>query len=117
MAFRRPLKFVVNKNSSQAGGNSTFALMSNDDISLIRQQAIYELAKDPVYRLLVTVQGDGELDTISDTRVTSAAAVLALLHLFLLIQVRVFSVQLILIFVGYGIQLILQDSILMHICT
>ena len=75
MAFRRPLKFVVNKNSSQAGGNSTFTLMSNDDISLIRQQAIYELAKDPVYRLLVTVQGDGELDTISDTRVTSAAAV------------------------------------------
>ena len=46
MAFRRPLKFVVNKNSSQAGGNSTFTLMSNDDISLIRQQAIYELAKD-----------------------------------------------------------------------
>ena len=71
MAFRRPLKFEVNTNSIKSGGDHEFKLMTNDDISRLRQRAIFELGKDPVYKLLVTLQGDGELDTISDTRVRS----------------------------------------------
>ena len=74
MAFRRPLKFEVNTNSTKSGGDHEFKLMTNDDISRLRQRAIFELGKDPVYKLLVTLQGDGELDTISDTRVRSGAA-------------------------------------------
>ena len=71
MAFRRPLKFEVNTNSIKSRGHHEFKLMTNDDISRLRQRAIFELGKDPVYKLLVTLQGDGELDTISDTRVRS----------------------------------------------
>jgi len=75
MAFRRPLKYSQNKNSITAGGDAKFQLMSNEDIDRIRQQAIFELSKNPVYDLRVTVQGDGNLDQISDTRIRSAAAV------------------------------------------
>jgi hypothetical protein len=82
MAFRRPLKYTQNKNSTSAGGDAKFQLMSNEDIDRIRQQAIFELSKNPVYDLRVTTALDsdgnpiGNLDTISDTRITSAAAVL-----------------------------------------
>lgn len=75
MAFRRPLKYSQNKNSNTVGGDAKFQLMSNEDIDRIRQQAIFELSKNPVYDLRVTVQGDGTLDQISDTRIRSAAAV------------------------------------------
>ena len=75
MAFRRPLKYSQNKNSTSVGGDAKFQLMSNEDIDRIRQQAILELSRKPVYDLRVTVQGDGNLDQISDTRIRSAAAV------------------------------------------
>ncbi len=72
MAFRRPLKFEVNTNSTKSGGDHEFKLMTNDDISRLRQRAIFELGKDPVYKLLVTLQNDSDrLDPISDTRVRS----------------------------------------------
>ena len=58
MAFRRPLKYSQNKNSTTVGGDAKFQLMSNEDIDRIRQQAIFELSKNPVYDLRVTVQGD-----------------------------------------------------------
>ena len=75
MAFRRPLKYNQNKNSTSVGGDAKFQLMSNEDIDRIRQQAILELSRNPVYDLRVTVAGDGNLDQISDTRIRSAAAV------------------------------------------
>ena len=75
MAFRRPLKYSQNKNSTSVGGDAKFQLMSNEDIDRIRQQAILELSRKPVYDLRVTVAGDGNLDQISDTRIRSAAAV------------------------------------------
>lgn len=81
MAFRRPLKYNQNKNSTSAGGDAKFQLMSNEDIDRIRQQAIFELSKNPAYDLRVTTALDsdgnpiGNLDQISDTRITSAPAV------------------------------------------
>ena len=77
MAFRRPLKYNVNKNNplNQTGGDQEFSLMSNDDIDRIRQLAIYELFKDPIYRLMVTLGSEPDrLDKISDTRVRSGPA-------------------------------------------
>ena len=76
MAFRRPLKYNVNATSTSiTGGDQEFALMTNDDINRIRQRAIFELGKDPVYKVLVTLGSEPDrFDTISDTRVRSGAA-------------------------------------------